>query len=324
MKKDIRQWKTSLVFLALMALNLTLAFIVSGTEERLRQQDYQDNWFRPIQDKKDSPVKPEILLLNDSWSDSLQLGIYFEIEPGWYLYWLNPGEAGLPPQVKWELPQGFNELRVEFPVPLKFFSSGYLVYGYKEELLLVSYISKPKNFIFSANRPIILKANLNWMVCRESCLIGEEQLVINLTSIDPNKKKKAEVVWNKFKDRFPRPSEEINVTLKETKIIKSEPSNPLSEILVSLTLGGQDLIRIIDFYPLPLDGFIIKAEKTKYRDGLIELYWQPVASEAKIKEISGLLISQNSCYIVKFPLNEEEIRLKNNLKRRFKNVQYIP
>ncbi len=216
----------------------------------------------------------------------------------------------MPPQVKWELPEGLTELKLEFPAPSKFFSSGYLVYGYKEELLLVSSISKPKNILISEASPLILKARLNWMVCRESCLVGEEELVINLSSVDPNKKKKAEVIWNRFKEKYPRSAEEINVSLKVAKIIKTEPSNPLSEVLVSLSLDGQDIFRIIDFYPLPIEGFIIEAEKIKYQNGLIELYLQPVTSEAKIGEITGLLISQNSCYLIKFLLNEETIRPK--------------
>ena len=27
--------------------------------------------------------------------------------PGWHGYWLNPGDAGLPMDVKWQLPAGF-------------------------------------------------------------------------------------------------------------------------------------------------------------------------------------------------------------------------
>lgn len=310
MEKIVIHLKSIRILLFLIAINVSVVAVFRGEGQGLEKRIDQGDRFRLNQEKRESPVKPELLLLKDSHPDYLQLGIYFQIEPGWYLYWLNPGEAGLPPQVKWALPEGFKELRLEFPVPLKFFSSGYLVYGYKEELLLVSFISKPKNFQMIANHPLILKAKLNWMVCRESCLTGEEELVIDLSSIDPNKKKKAEVIWNRFREKFPKQAEEINVFLKEAEIIKSEPSNPLSEIILSLNLDGQDLAKMIDFYPLPIEGFILEAAKSKYRDGLIELYLQPLSFEAEIKEITGLLIAQNSSYLVKFQLNEEEIKLK--------------
>ena len=29
------------------------------------------------------------------WNDA---GIYFKLEPGWHVYWKNPGDAGLPPR----------------------------------------------------------------------------------------------------------------------------------------------------------------------------------------------------------------------------------
>src|SRR6185436_1732327 len=37
--------------------------------------------------------------------------------PGWHGYWLNPGDAGLPMDVKWELPKGFAAGPLRYPVP---------------------------------------------------------------------------------------------------------------------------------------------------------------------------------------------------------------
>ena len=33
-------------------------------------------------------------------------GLYFKLEPGWHVYWKNPGDAGLPPNIHWTLPEG--------------------------------------------------------------------------------------------------------------------------------------------------------------------------------------------------------------------------
>ncbi|MCX7974274.1 MAG: protein-disulfide reductase DsbD family protein [Candidatus Aminicenantes bacterium] len=259
------------------------------------------------QEKGTSPVKAEIFWLGNSSPDLIQIGIYFQIQPGWYLYWLNPGEAGLPPQVNWELPAGFKELKLEFPLPSKFYSSGYLVYGYKEELLLLSQISTPKNFSIPATQPTILKAKIDWMVCRESCQIGKEELSLDLSLIKLEQKRKAEILLKRFKEKFPKSAEEINVFLKEAKIINFEENNLFKEVLISLRLEGKDIHQIVDFYPLPIDNFIIEAEKTKYKSGLIELYLKPTLNEAKIEKIKGLLVAVNSCYSVEFSLNEASI-----------------
>ena len=43
----------------------------------------------------------------------VELAIHMRTNPGWHGYWLNPGDAGLPMSVEWELPPGWSvgELR---------------------------------------------------------------------------------------------------------------------------------------------------------------------------------------------------------------------
>src|SRR5580698_7123877 len=44
-------------------------------------------------------------------------GLYFKLEPGWHVYWRNPGDAGEPPHIKWTLPQGITAGPIEYPIP---------------------------------------------------------------------------------------------------------------------------------------------------------------------------------------------------------------
>ena len=39
--------------------------------------------------------------------------------PGWHGYWLNPGDAGLPMDVQWQLPEGFAVGPLRYPVPAR-------------------------------------------------------------------------------------------------------------------------------------------------------------------------------------------------------------
>src|ERR1700756_3752431 len=34
------------------------------------------------------------------------LALRFELEKGWHVYWVNPGDSGEPPRVTWDLPAG--------------------------------------------------------------------------------------------------------------------------------------------------------------------------------------------------------------------------
>ena len=46
------------------------------------------------------------------------------IRDGWHTYWVNPGDAGAPTEIKWTLPQGWSAARSVHPLAtfLHFFS----------------------------------------------------------------------------------------------------------------------------------------------------------------------------------------------------------
>src|SRR5579872_3201624 len=52
------------------------------------------------------------------------MGIRFELEPGWHIYWTNPGDSGEPPQVTWHVPNGMQASNLEFPTPQRLADHG--------------------------------------------------------------------------------------------------------------------------------------------------------------------------------------------------------
>src|SRR5262249_37032283 len=58
-----------------------------------------------------------------------EVGVLLHMQPGWHVYWLNPGDAGLPTSVRWTLPAGFTVGELRWPVPQRFEQSGGVV-GY--------------------------------------------------------------------------------------------------------------------------------------------------------------------------------------------------
>ena len=49
----------------------------------------------------------------------VELAIHMRPAPGWHGYWLNPGDAGLPMDVQWQLPKGFAAGPLRYPVPTR-------------------------------------------------------------------------------------------------------------------------------------------------------------------------------------------------------------
>jgi|GEM_PF-564253 len=317
--------RNSFLFLKIALLVIIGFSVVSPGYASKFKVGFTQIYFAEQTGKKGSePVEVEIFLIDYQEKGKLRIGLYFKIEPGWYLYWLNPGEAGLPPQVEWKLPQGFSLTNLEFPSPEKFLSSGYVVYGYKKELLILANFSTPEAFSFPAREATFIQAKLNWMVCQESCLIGQKQLELDLSSVNSRRKEEAYLIWEKFKSRFPRPQEEIRIKVKNVKMMKAEEGGPYGEIKISLELEGEDLWQVKDFYPLPLDDFIIDENVTKYNDGTIELSLTPLKNGARIDRLRGLLIGEKSSYLVDFTVSESPLdKFVNSLEKNFVKIKIL-
>ena len=66
-----------------------------------------------------SPEVTASLVAGGAWlrpGAPLPVAVRLQVAPGWYVYWRQPGEAGLPTTVEWRLPRGFAAAPLAFPV----------------------------------------------------------------------------------------------------------------------------------------------------------------------------------------------------------------
>ena len=92
---------------------------------------------------------------------------------GWHLYWSNPGDSGLAPEVTWDLPPGFTAGEIQRPFPEAIASPPFMTYGHEGEVLYLFTITPP-NDLPPGN--VTLAANVEWLVCKDACLPGEARL----------------------------------------------------------------------------------------------------------------------------------------------------
>ena len=105
------------------------------------------------------------------------LGVLFEPEPGWHIYWRNPGEAGLATEVDFELAEGFRAGEVGWPAPIFFEQSGGLVgYGYEKPVVLAAEVQPPA--AAPARTRVMLAAS--WLACKEVCVFESAELSAEL------------------------------------------------------------------------------------------------------------------------------------------------
>jgi len=140
----------------------------------------------------------------------ITVGLLFKPEPGWHIYWSNPGDSGMPPSAQWTLPPGFSAGPLLFPFPERILTPPLVSYGYAQETTLLTEITPPAGW---KPGPITLRAEVDWLVCKEACLPGHANLDLTLT---PATNLPLQALFQKTRLSLPVsfPSSEIAATAK--------------------------------------------------------------------------------------------------------------
>src|SRR5215213_10378375 len=73
----------------------------------------------------------------------VELAILMHTRSGWHGYWQNPGDAGLPMDVKWQLPGGFAAGPLRYPVPGRLEIAGLMNYVYERDYAVIARLKVP-------------------------------------------------------------------------------------------------------------------------------------------------------------------------------------
>jgi DsbC/DsbD-like thiol-disulfide interchange protein len=106
------------------------------------------------------------------------LGLHFQLEKGWHIYWVNPGDSGEPPRVTWQLPAGLTTGAMEWPTPRRLGTSSIVDFGYEDAVMLI--VPMHAEASLAAQRQARLSAEVRVLVCREICIPGKAQLSLTL------------------------------------------------------------------------------------------------------------------------------------------------
>jgi DsbC/DsbD-like thiol-disulfide interchange protein len=106
------------------------------------------------------------------------VALQFELEKGWHVYWVNPGDSGEPPRVTWDLPAGITAGDIEWPAPRRLGTASIVDYGYEDAVMLIVPMSADANL--AAQGPAQIAAEVKVLVCREMCIPGKAQVSLTL------------------------------------------------------------------------------------------------------------------------------------------------
>ena len=134
-------------------------------------------------DEHSQHAKVELVAAKDAVGpgETAWVGLHFVLEPGWHIYWQNPGDSGEPPRIQWRLPAGFHAGQIEWPAPQRLGSGTVIDFGYSGEVLLPIPLAVPANA--APGTAENLEATAKWLVCREICIPDRAALRLTMNIV---------------------------------------------------------------------------------------------------------------------------------------------
>ncbi|MEL6342779.1 MAG: protein-disulfide reductase DsbD domain-containing protein [Myxococcota bacterium] len=166
------------------------------------------------------------------------IAVRYDIQPGWHIYWKNPGETGIPTTVQLTTPPRWDVGAAQYPGPERFMMPGDLVnYGYDTHAAVLFPVT-PQDVAAGT-----ITASTRWLVCRdEKCVPGKATINLDLSSAP-------EADLSVFLDHLPTPlpaqivptrrGQDISVRIKEADQIEVFPNLSAEAALQSVAVDGQ-------------------------------------------------------------------------------------
>lgn len=172
-----------------------------------------------------------------------RVAVVFDIEDGWHTYWHGLNDTGMPTTIELTLPRGFDRGEIRWPVPERYIMgrNDMIDHVYKGRAVHVIPVKAPEEI--GEGGTVTITADIEWLVCKESCLPGWKSVTMTLPVGTPRpgvsaRPSDAAPLFRWADARTPRPFQEAK------KSVRVERSG---EVVTIRAAGAKRL----EFYPGP-------------------------------------------------------------------------
>jgi len=195
--------------------------------------------------------------------ESFHLGVLLEPEPGWHVYWRNPGEAGLATEIAYALPDGFEVNELQWPVPISFEQSdGIGSYGYEDAVVLAAEVTPPVRVPSSVS--VTLTAS--WLACKDVCILGSAKLEAELP-LDGAKLSDSKRLIESWSANLPHGGDSEAFVLSVT----GGPVAPMGAVDLVAWLNWKEAPGTVEFFPDPGPGLKVEGVRVQTRGKLTRI-----------------------------------------------------
>src|SRR5438309_6495610 len=207
------------------------------------------------------------------------VGVRLKMQPLWHTYWKYPGDAGIPTDIKWELPEGWRAGDIQWPIPLRLQEPGDMqIYRYHDEVLLIQQITPAKNV---TNSPVKLSAKVNWLVCEKICIPGDAVLTLSLPSAATNSPANTDL-FTRFQKQLPgSPAANFSAFWK----------SDAAGLVLNVTQPELAKFPSVDFFPSPPENVAVGHPRSESHEGANYTFRIPLDNaKQNFKSLPGLIV----------------------------------
>jgi suppressor for copper-sensitivity B len=106
---------------------------------------------------------------------SLPVGLDVTMKSGWKTYWRSPGDAGFPPELKFDGSENVASATLLYPTPHRFELFGLQTYGYKDQVVYPIAVTPE-----TPGEAVKLRAHLRYLVCEQVCIPYDADLALDI------------------------------------------------------------------------------------------------------------------------------------------------
>lgn len=208
-------------------------------------------------------------------------GVLLRMVPNWHTYWKFPGDAGIPTEIKWKLPEGWKAGEIQWPIPLKLIEPGDLqIYGYHDEVLLLQQITPPLSLKETA---VQLTAEVSWLVCEKICIPGSANVNLELPVAGQNAGANEEL-FARFRRSLPQ-------SWPDPAVARARWQRQGMELRLTVESAALASYPAADFFPLPEANVVVGHPVTERgADGKIVFKVPIETADVNVSALKGIVV----------------------------------
>jgi thiol:disulfide interchange protein/DsbC/DsbD-like thiol-disulfide interchange protein len=106
----------------------------------------------------------------------VDLALRLQLAPGWHIYWMNPGDAGQPPQIGVHAPAGSTVSDIGWPAPRRHVDAQITTFIHEGDVTLPFSLTLPAD----VRGVVPIAVTATWLICKDICIPEEGAFQLSL------------------------------------------------------------------------------------------------------------------------------------------------